>query len=51
MMFGMISAADTGPFVRLQGKINATVYWRNMFHLICELQLINQLYLCNKLSV
>ena len=26
MVFGMISAAGTGPFVRLHGKINATVY-------------------------
>ena len=26
MAFGMISVAGTGPFVRLHGKINATVY-------------------------
>ena len=26
MAFGMISAADTGPLVKLYGKINATVY-------------------------
>ena len=26
MFFGIISAAGTGPLVRLLGKINATVY-------------------------
>ena len=26
MVFGMITAASTGPFVRLHGKFNAIVY-------------------------
>ena len=32
MVFGMISAAGTGPLVQLHGKINANRYWKNMLY-------------------
>ena len=49
MVFGMIFATGKGSLVRLQDKINASLYKEILkkMYLICEQQLINQLYLCN----
>ena len=48
MVFGMISAAGTGPLIRLHGKINATVYKEILKkHVVTNLRTaINQPAIC-----